>query len=153
MVSLTLYFDRCFGRSFPQELERMKPPFSVQSHFKEQFADEMDDDEWLAIVGRKRWVVLSHDAKFHKLPAELEAVKQHKISCFYLWGAQMPTWYKIAHLSAVFPKISKIVNSERRPYIYRTNQQNRVILVRHWDGRKEPKIHLNESADIQGSHS
>ncbi|MCP8939496.1 hypothetical protein NK718_13300 [Alsobacter sp. SYSU M60028] len=127
----------------------MKPPFKVESHYKERFSENMADDEWLALVGRRGWIVLSHDAKFHKLPAELEAVKQHRIGCFYLWGAQMPTWYKIAHLAAIFPKISKIANRERRPYIYRANQQNRIFLVRHWDGRQEAKVHLQSSADGQ----
>jgi len=146
--SLTLYFDRCFGRHFPEEVERMKPPFNVESHYKQKFRDEMPDDEWLAIVGRKKWIVLSHDAKFHKESAQLEAIKQHKIGCFYLWGAQVPTWYKIAHLSAIFSKIKKIADSKARPYIYRANQQNRLHLVRHWDGRTEAKKHIRASASV-----
>ncbi|NMN57286.1 hypothetical protein FHT36_001183 [Xanthobacter sp. SG618] len=129
----------------------MKPPFAVESHFKQKFEQDMPDDQWLAIVGARRWVVLSHDAKFHKESAELCAVVQHKIGCFYLWGAQMPTWHKIAHLTAIYPKISKIANSEKRPYIYRANQQNRLFLVRHWDGRKEPKRHVGASGAVPAS--
>lgn len=142
MGSLTLYFDRCFGRRFPEEVERMKPPFNVESHFKAKFRDDLPDDEWLGVAGKNRWVVITHDAKFHKETAALEAIQQFKVGCFYIWGAQMPTWYKIAHLSAIFPKISSIANKERRPYIYRATQLNRLYLVRHWDGRKEPKKHL-----------
>jgi hypothetical protein len=108
MGSLTLYFDRCFGRHFPSEVERMNPPFSIESHYKLGFNDQTSDDEWLAHAGKKGWIVLSHDGKFHKEGPALAAIILHKVGCFYLWGGQVPVWYKIGHLTTVFPKINKI---------------------------------------------
>ena len=131
----------------------MNPPFTVESHYKQGFKDETPDDEWLAFAGRRGWIVLSHDAKFHKESPALAAVIQHKVGCFYLWGGQVPVWYKIGHLTAVFPKIKKIVNSEKRPYIYQSNSGGRVLLVRHWDGRKEPAKHVRASAEVSDGGS
>lgn len=126
----------------------MRPPFAVESHYKQGFADEMPDDEWLTIVGKKGWIVLSHDAKFHREAPALEAIRQHKVACFYLWGAQVPVWNKVGHLTAVYPKIRNVTNREKRPYIYRATENNRLLLVRHWDGRKEPKKYVNAAPKV-----
>lgn len=55
MGQLTFYFDRCFGKRFPQALALAKPPFSVEYHHSKSnnFRQEMDDDAWLDIVGAK----------------------------------------------------------------------------------------------------
>jgi PIN like domain len=82
---------------------RLDPPFEVKHHRGEGFAPDMPDDEWLAIVGAKKWIVISHDAKWHREEGPLMAIQQHRISCFYLWGAQMPMWNKTALLAKVFP--------------------------------------------------
>lgn len=150
MGQLTIYFDRCFGRRLPEQVERLKPPFIVRSHFGEKFKAETPDDEWLRIVGAQNWIVLSHDARFHLDGAALEAIKQFKIGCFYLWGAQVPVWHKVGLLTSAYNKISKIAASERKPYIYRVAQNGRFFLVRHWDGRKEPKKHVKAE---QGLHA
>ncbi len=139
MGELTLYFDRCFGSRFPKAVESLRPPFQVRSHFGMRFIDTTPDDVWLRQVGANGWIVLSHDARFHLDSAALEAIKQFRIGCFYLWGAQVPVWNKVGFLTAVFPKIKKIVASEKPPYIYRASQTTRLYLVRHWDGRPEPK--------------
>lgn len=116
----------------------------------ENFKHDMPDDEWLAIIGRKGWIVISHDGKWHREEAPLAAIKQHKIPCFYLWGAQIPIWEKISLLSKVYPKIRKTVASEKKPFIYRFNQHGRQCLIRHWDGRDEPKIHSKSTKHKDG---
>lgn len=126
----------------------MKPPFKVECHYRMKFKDNTPDDEWLSIVGTKGWAVLSHDARFHRDSSALEAIKQFKIACFYIWGGQVPIWDKVRVLTATYPKIKHVVNSERPPYIYRANQKARLYLVRHWDGRKEPKHHVRAEPKI-----
>jgi hypothetical protein len=120
-------------------VERMRPPFTVKSHYGEKFKAETPDDEWLKVVGANEWTVLSHDARFHLDSAALEAIRQFRIGCFYIWGAQLPVWDKVALLTTVYPKIKNVVSSEKRPFIYRAAANGRLFLVRHWDGRKEPK--------------
>jgi hypothetical protein len=50
---LTFYFDRCFGKRFPEALLKMQTPFKVEYHHSptNKFPEEMEDDEWLRIVG------------------------------------------------------------------------------------------------------
>ena len=67
MDSVTFYFDRCFGKRFPEALLKMRSPFKVEYHHSpaNKFPEEMEDDEWLAKVGAKGWFVFSHDKKWH----------------------------------------------------------------------------------------
>jgi hypothetical protein len=131
----------------------MKPPFVVKSHFGEKFKDEMPDDEWLKIVGARGWTVLSHDARFHLDSAALTAIKQFKVGCFYLWGGQVPVWDKVGLLTTIFPKIKKISSSEKRPYIYRAGANGRIHVVRHWDGRQEPRRHTRADPTFRAGGS
>ena len=84
MASLTFYFDRCFGKRFPEALLKMQTPFGVEYHDSptNRFPDDMEDDEWLKIVGAKNWIVFSHDKKWHGEMPAITAIKQHKIGCF-----------------------------------------------------------------------
>jgi hypothetical protein len=103
----------------------------VRSHEGEGFPDKLPDDEWLNIVGPQRWIVCSHDAKWH-LPHEdaaMKAIQQHKIGCFYLWGASSPGFFKMKSFAHNYDKIKKVCDTERRPFIYRVTCHNRLLKV------------------------
>jgi hypothetical protein len=86
VAPLTFYFDRNFGKRFPEALAHMRPPFTVEYHHSRtnNFPQNMRDDIWLEICGRRGWIVFSHDQKFHSVVAEATALKQHSVGCFYL---------------------------------------------------------------------
>jgi hypothetical protein len=129
--SVTFYFDRCFGKRFPEALLTMDTPFKVQYHHSREnnFHQEMEDDEWLAIVGAKGWYVFSHDKKWHGESPAIAAIKEHKIGCFYLWGAQVPTWDKYVCLARAYAKIKQRLPT-RKPFIYRVAYNYRIDPVR-----------------------
>ena len=132
MDPLTFYFDRCFGKRFPYTLRRVKPPFTVEYHHdpKNQFPQEMPDDEWLSIVGARGWLAFSHDGKFHNEAAPCAAIKQHGIGCFYLWGANASPWEKLRCFARNYRGIVKLAASSQRPFIYRVNANCRIREVR-----------------------
>lgn len=86
----------------------------------------MPDDEWLHIVGGKKWVVCSHDAKWQGEDAAMKAIRQHRIGCFYLWGASSIGFFKLKSLAHNYDKIVHICNQETGPYIYRVTATNRL---------------------------
>jgi len=57
-AALTFYFDRNFGKRFPELLRRAKPPSRVAYHHdqknKFKFKDTTPGDEWLTIVGAEK---------------------------------------------------------------------------------------------------
>lgn len=107
----------------------LRGPFQVKSHDGERFVHNMADDEWLNIVGEKGWVVCSHDAKWHMEATAAKAIEQHKIACFYLWGASLPAFYKLKSFVRNYDKIEKICKTETRPFIYRVTTDNRLKKV------------------------
>jgi hypothetical protein len=91
----------------------------------------MPDDEWLNVVGPKGWIVCSHDAKWHH-PGEdaaMKAIRQHKIGCFYLWGASSIGFFKLKSLAHNYDKVVKVCQEERKPFIYRVTARNRLQRV------------------------
>lgn len=132
MGQLTFYFDRCFGKRFPQALALAKPPFSVEYHHSKSnnFRQEMDDDAWLDIVGAKGGgVVLSHDRRFHDQSPCVAAMKQHKIGCFYLWGSQAETWEKLRCFVRRYDGVQNLVSSTKRPFIFHVGLHGKIQKV------------------------
>jgi hypothetical protein len=129
--SVTFYFDRCFGKRFPEALLTMDAPFKVQYHHSREnnFPQSMEDDEWLALVGAKGWYVFSHDKKWHDESPAIAAIKEHKIGCFYLWGASVPTWDKYVCLARAYRRIKERLPT-RKPFIYRVAYNYRIDPVR-----------------------
>lgn len=118
METLTFYFDRCFGKRFPETLKRANPPFAVEYQNKSPFKQDARDDDWLSYAGQKKWIVFSHDRKFHSESMEAAAIKQHEVACFYLPGADATTWNKLRYFIVAYPNICRVVQNENKPYIY-----------------------------------
>lgn len=107
----------------------LRCPFEVRSHEGEGFRHDMPDDEWLHIVGKKGWIVCSHDAKWQSESAALKAIQQHKIGCFYLHGASSIGFFKLKSLAHNYDKVMRVCQTEIRPFIYRVTASNRLRKV------------------------
>jgi hypothetical protein len=104
----------------------LKCPFEVRFHEGEKFSPTMADDEWLHIVGNNGWVVCSHDAKWHAEGAATLAIEQHKIGCFYLYGANSLGFFKLKSLAHNYDKMLAVCKTEKGPFIYRISPANRL---------------------------
>jgi hypothetical protein len=116
--TLAFFFDRTFGKRLPKALHSMKPPTLIKWHQEEGFAHNMPDDEWLSIVGPRKWVVLSQDRKFHLLENGLLAVKQHSIRCFYLPSVKEDRWTSLCHFVWRNEKMRELARIQPGPFIY-----------------------------------
>jgi hypothetical protein len=127
VAALTFYFDRNFGKRFPEALAMIKPPFTVEYHHSRtnRFPKNMPDDEWLEICGKNGWFGFSHDRKFHEVTVEAMAIRQHSVGVFYLPGASQSTWDKLAYFVRAYPKILERT-SRTRPFLYRVHTSLRL---------------------------
>lgn len=75
-------------------------------------------------------MVLSHDKRFHGDSMAVEAVKQHKVRCFYLDGGTYPVWEKLVLLVRSYGRIQKVIQTAKPPYIYHVTHKGRVVEVR-----------------------
>lgn len=96
---------------------------------KNRFPPETPDDEWLSVVGAKGWIAFSHDRKWHHEQPVLSAIKQHKIGCFYLWGAECLTWDKLCFFVQHWQKIVELAQSTPKPFVYYVNKRGQFEKV------------------------
>ncbi len=131
MGNLTFFFDRFTGSAVPKLLKNTRAPFEVEYHDdkKHGYAHNLEDDKWLAEVSKKKWVVISHDKRFHNDSVALEAVRQHGGRVFYLDGGSGVKWDKLRRFAASYKKMEAIIAAEKPPFIYRVTYADRVIRV------------------------
>lgn len=128
---MILFFDRDIGTSLPKALLGLS--FDVQFnevHYHQQdFLMDAPDDEWLRVVGEWGWTVIGHDAQHHRMPNEIDAIKQYDIGCFYLWGHNAQRWRKMQCFARAYDAIVKAEATTPRPFIYRVHQQGTLASV------------------------
>lgn len=130
MEPLTFFFDRTFGKRLPRALFSMKPPMEIHWHQEQKFPQNMPDDEWLDIVCRRKWVVLSQDRKFHVLETEAAAIKQHQGRCFYMPCASEDRWISLGHFVRRHQRMMGLARSEAVPFIYELKGNGQLYRVR-----------------------
>ena len=62
--------------------------------------------------------MFSHDRKYHKIFAEMSAIKQHNIGRFYLCGAEIQTWDKVCMFTRLSSRIIKLARTTPRTFIF-----------------------------------
>ena len=82
-MTLVFFTDRDLGTLFPEILK--DAGFSVERH-RDHFLPECPDEDWLAEVGRRQWVALTHDARIRYKPNELAAVIRHRVRLLVIIG-------------------------------------------------------------------
>lgn len=130
MDKLTFYFDRNIGRRLPEALIHLRPPFEVKWHNGEKFPPNMPDDEWMAIVGGKGWIVISQDYKFHMENFENFAVKQHGLKCFYLPDTGARAWTTAYAFIRAHNRMLDLCNLQSAPFIYDLKSNGRLTKVK-----------------------
>ena len=75
----------------------------------------------------KKWIVISHDKRFHADSMAIEAVRQHSGRVFYLDGNVK--WGKLRRFAAAYKRIEAICTSEKPPFVYRVTHSDKVIRV------------------------
>ena len=82
-MSLTFFTDRDLGKKFPAVLR--EAGILVERH-ADHFPDDAADEDWLAGVAKKSWIVLTHDQRIRYKVNERDAVMRNRIALFVLIG-------------------------------------------------------------------
>jgi hypothetical protein len=134
VAELTFFLDRCLGKRLPEAFRQAAPPFRVE-YFHDpkssiKFKHDTPDDVWIPVVAKLGWFILSHDNQWHKNAAERVAVKQHGAGCFYLYGNNSLTWYKLRAFMKASDKIINLAKATAPPFIFRAASNGRVTQVK-----------------------
>ena len=130
MDTLVFFFDRTFGTRLPKALVSLKAPALIKWHQAEGFAGNTPDDVWMNVVGPRRWLCLSQDRKWHLVPSELQAVKQHAMKCFYLPSARTDRWITLCHIVSRHQRIMELARANTGPVVFEMKANRQLYKVK-----------------------
>ena len=130
---MIFFWDRNLGKSIPNVIRQLEPPFGVEVH-SEHFPEtenhpEGGDDTWMSLLNQEDWFLLTKDHRIHHRKNELEAIKRYGIGCFYLWGRNSPKWDIVQCFMAAAPAIIRAAETTPRPFIYRVDRSGSLSPV------------------------
>jgi predicted nuclease of predicted toxin-antitoxin system len=73
------FIDRCLGKKLAESLRNVGATVEIHDDY---FDPEINDEDWLRIVGERNWVVLTKDKKIATRSLELLAVAQGNVRLF-----------------------------------------------------------------------
>lgn len=82
-MSIVYFTDRDLGLRFPEILR--EAGLQVQRH-QDHFKHNTADEKWLATIGRKKWVAITHNLRIRYTPNERAAVIRHNVRLLVIVG-------------------------------------------------------------------
>lgn len=112
-MSLVYFTDRDLGKRFPQILR--DAGLTVERH-DDHFSPWTPDEEWLATVGERGWVAITHDRRIRYKPNELEAVIANRVALLVLVGKSASEELAQAFV-ATHPAIERFISKRSPPFV------------------------------------
>ena len=83
-MNFVYFTDRDLGKSFPEILS--SNGLTVERH-TDHFAPDTPDEVWLATIGERGWIGLTHNRRIRYTPNERDAVMRHGVGLLVIVGA------------------------------------------------------------------
>jgi hypothetical protein len=126
-VSVVYFTDRDLGLQFPKILE--DAGLAVERH-RDHFAPDAADEQWLALVGRKGWVALTHNSRIRYTPNEKQAVMSHGVRLLVIIG-QAPYPELAKSFVATRARIETFLQKHEPPFIAKVYRASPADLARN----------------------
>ena len=97
---------------------------------RQHFAPGTPDEEWLAAVGKRGWIVFTRDKRIRYRALELESLLEARVRAFVFIGGNVTSADTAAALAKALPKIKRIVASETPPFVYNVGRSGGVTRIR-----------------------
>lgn len=112
-MNLVYFTDRDLGNRFPDTLAAAG--LRVERH-RDHFSPDCPDDEWLAAIGSKGWVAVTHNQRIRYKPNELAAVIRHRVRLLVMIG-KAPFAELARNFVVTEPKIAAFLATQSPPMI------------------------------------
>ena len=124
-MSRVYFTDRDLGKQFGAILR--SSGLTVERH-TDHFAHDTPDEAWLAEVGRRGWIALTHDSRIRY---KRDAVMQHGVALLVIVGkAPFPELARAFVMT--LPRIERFLDSHNPPFIakvYRPSPSGAASIV------------------------
>lgn len=125
------FIDRCLGKKLADTLRNVGA--EVQIH-DDNFSQDINDEDWLRIVGERNWVVLTKDKKIATRPLELLAVAQGNVRLFAFVDGDVPGVVVAQAFVNALQNMQGFIRGNPAPFIAKVHQSG---LVKSCKKRKE----------------
>lgn len=126
-MSVVYFTDRDLGLQFPKILQ--DAGLAVERH-RDHFAPNAPDEQWLAFVGRKNWVALTHNSRIRYTPNEKQAVISHGVRLLVVIG-QAPYPELAKSFVATRPRIEAFLEKHDAPFIAKVYRASPAELAKN----------------------
>ncbi|MEG3928418.1 MULTISPECIES: PIN-like domain-containing protein [unclassified Microcoleus] len=106
---------------------------TVEIH-DDHFKQDIEDKDWLRIVGERNWVVLTKDKKIATRPLELLAVAQGNVRLFAFVDGDVPGVVVAQAFVNALENMQRFILGNQAPFIAKVHQSG---LVKSCKNRKE----------------
>lgn len=102
----------------------------VEPH-KKWFRHDTPDEDWLPVVGEKKWVVLMRDLQIGRRVIELNALLSSRVKAFALISGEQRDQNSAEILIRAMPRIVEMIESYDFPFIAKVYKSGTVELWRN----------------------
>ena len=87
-------------------------------HLQDEFPQGTPDEQWLQYVGDNDLILVTRDREIRRRPAELKALKDHKVGVFFLGGKNRGRCELIQQLVRNWPRMKAVAAKARKPFAF-----------------------------------
>lgn len=123
-----LFIDRdTWSHALDAALREAGIPFE---RHRDHFANNTEDVEWIAELGRRGWVAVTRDQRIRHRPNELAAVRAAGLHLFALTSGNLSAAQTAQVLLAAWPAIQRAVARTAPPALWSVTRGGEVRLIK-----------------------
>lgn len=123
-----LFIDRCaWSQRLGEALRAADIPFIAHD---DKFAKNCADVDWLPVVGREGWIVITRDKNIRRKPNELQAFKDAKAIAFALASGNASAEDTARLVVGLYPRILRKVRGTKSPAMFSVTLAGTISPVR-----------------------
>lgn len=88
-------------------------------HLQDELSEAAPDEQWLTYIGQKGFFLITRDDHVRYRPAELEALRKHRVGAFFLGGKNRTRCQLIQQIVRNWPRIKECAGKTTRPFAFR----------------------------------
>ena len=124
---LIYFVDECLGRHFVAEAFRAAGA-AVEMHH-DHFQPGALDDDWLPVVGARKWIVLTKDRHIRRRDLEINAIVNARVRTFVLTAADLTGPEQASAFVRALKKMDRIASALAGPFIGRVSEAGGISLL------------------------
>ena len=126
LLNPTFYLDECLGGNKVYNLLK-QAGINVEVH-TDHFPRGTPDEEWLPVIGKNGWVLLTQDKQIRKRKNEIRALRENGVRAFVIAAKGLRGEEIGALILKVMPQILRLLKNTQPPLIALINQSGLLEL-------------------------